>query len=150
MRFRGKSYRPPLDDERTRQEVQALIANPTMAKFTLLFAAASLIHFTLAAQVCFHSVNATTKRPLADDDDPDENRDAVEIIESRGYIAKTYYVTTPDGYVLALHRIINPLLVDDGNYNLKPVMLQHGLVASSTDFIINAPSDFLHDPMASE
>ena len=69
--------------------------------------------------------------------DPDENRNAIDLIESRGFIVQTHYVTTYDGYILALHRIINPFY----QYFGKPVILQHGLIASSTDFIINAPGE---------
>lgn len=73
--------------------------------------------------------------------DPDERRDAIEIIESRDFTGKTYYITTSDGYILALHRIINPLFKTPG----KPVILHHGLIASSTDFVINSPGEGLYD-----
>ena len=70
--------------------------------------------------------------------DPDENRDSVQLIESRGFKAETHFITTYDGYILALHRIINP---DDVNSTRKVVVLQHGLLASSADFILNSPGE---------
>lgn len=75
--------------------------------------------------------------------DPDERRDAIEIIESRGFKGETHHITTRDGYILAIHRIVNPLIPNSN----KPVLLQHGLIASSTDFIINSPGDGLTEPL---
>ena len=43
---------------------------------------------------------------------------------------------TIDGYILGVHRIVNP---QNTNKTLKPILLQHGLFGSSTDFIINSP-----------
>ncbi|GAM16909.1 hypothetical protein SAMD00019534_000840, partial [Acytostelium subglobosum LB1] len=38
----------------------------------------------------------------------DLERDAIEMITSRGYPVEEHYVTTPDGYILMLHRITGP------------------------------------------
>ena len=117
--------------------IQLVIASQLIASNDNGCADAQLINFN------FRLWNST----LNDDiEDPDENRDAVQIIESRGFIAKSYYVTTDDGYVLTLHRIVNPLLINK-TLKLKPVILQHGLIASSTDFIINSPGDYLDEPL---
>jgi len=62
----------------------------------------------------------------------------VEIIKSRGYGAEIHYVVTDDGYILALHRIINPSALKS-NASLKPIFLQHGLLGSSADWLINTP-----------
>uniref|UniRef100_T1JXX3 Lipase n=1 Tax=Tetranychus urticae TaxID=32264 RepID=T1JXX3_TETUR len=67
-------------------------------------------------------------------DDPDLNRSAVELIESRGFIAQVHTVTTEDNYQLTVHRIVNPLCSKG-----EPVLLQHGLLSSSVDFLINSP-----------
>lgn len=79
---------------------------------------------------------------LSEAKDPDEERDSVQLIRSRGFDAEVYYVTTHDGYILCLHRIINPLVNATG----KPVILQHGLISSSSQFIINSPNEFVDDP----
>lgn len=79
--------------------------------------------------------------------DPDEKRDAVELIESRGFKAETHFVRTYDGYILALHRIVDPEAV---NATRKVVLLQHGLLASSADFIINAPGEGMFDESSQE
>ncbi|KAI1281863.1 Lysosomal acid lipase/cholesteryl ester hydrolase [Halotydeus destructor] len=74
--------------------------------------------------------------------DPDEDRDVPQIIESRGFIAESHYVTTKDGYILTVHRIVNPNYLGD---KLKPVILQHGLLTSSVDFVVNSPDGHLND-----
>lgn len=74
--------------------------------------------------------------------DPDEDRDAVELIESHGFDAETHYVTTEDGYILAIHRIVQKQSRPQGpNGPKKPILLQHGLLSSSVDWLINSPTD---------
>jgi len=63
-----------------------------------------------------------------------------ELIRSEGYPAETYYATTDDGYILALHRI--PHGKTNGNEDIeRPVIfVQHGILASSADWILSTPS----------
>lgn len=74
--------------------------------------------------------------------DPDESRDSIELLRSRGFDAEVHYVKTHDGYILAIHRILNPLVNATG----KPVILQHGLISSSSQFIINSPNESVDLP----
>ena len=67
--------------------------------------------------------------------DPDFGVDVPHLVNSRGFKLEVHYVTTPDGYILALHRLVNPLVRKVG----RPVMLQHGLVCTSREFLINSP-----------
>ena len=60
----------------------------------------------------------------------------VQLITSRGFKAEQHFVITIDGYILGVHRIVNP---QNTNETLKPILLQHGLASSSTDFLINSP-----------
>ena len=63
--------------------------------------------------------------------------DKVEIILNRGYPAETHRVTTKDGYILSIHRI--PYGKQSGPSPNKPIVfLLHGLLSSSTDWIITA------------
>ena len=62
----------------------------------------------------------------------------VEIIKARGFVPEVHYVTTQDGYIVTLHRIINPTIYSN-SVDFKPVLIQHGLFGSSSDFIINSP-----------
>lgn len=70
--------------------------------------------------------------------DPDTNRNVSEIIRSRGFHAEEYNVVTKDGYILTIQRIVNPLIKPDYRSKMKPVILQHGLMSSSVDWVINS------------
>ena len=70
--------------------------------------------------------------------DPDAKRNVVQIIESRGFKAEEHDVITKDGYILSVQRIINPLVAPEHRAKLKPVILQHGLLSSSVDWVINS------------
>jgi len=59
----------------------------------------------------------------------------VEIVRSRGYACTIHHVTTDDGYILELHRI--------GSNKKRPILLQHGLLGTSADWIINPTKDSL-------
>jgi len=59
-----------------------------------------------------------------------------ELIHREGYPSETHYVTTEDGYVLTLHRIPHGKTnVDDGGPR-PVVVLAHGLLCSSFDFVV--------------
>jgi len=66
---------------------------------------------------------------------PDEYLITPQIIRRHGYASESHVVETADGYLLTLHRI-------PANKNRKigkqPVFLQHGLLSSSTDWVITA------------
>ncbi|KMQ86674.1 lipase 1 [Lasius niger] len=51
------------------------------------------------------------------------------MIRKEGYPAEAHVVKTEDGYLLTLHRIPN----DNGSL---PVLLQHGLLSSSADWLV--------------
>lgn len=84
--------------------------------------------------------NFTNKRPEVVKDepfkDPDLYRDVPALITSRGFKSQKYEIQTEDGYILSLYRIINPFF--KGN-KTKPVMLQHGIISSGRDWIVNSP-----------
>lgn len=72
--------------------------------------------------------------------DPDACRNVAEIIESRGFKAEEYDVVTKDGYILTIQRIVNPLVASNYRSKMKPVILQHGLMSSSVDWVVNSLS----------
>lgn len=67
--------------------------------------------------------------------DEDCHRTIPEIIESRGFKCEVHTVTTNDGFVITLHRIINPLAkrLDIAS---SPVLLAHGLFSQSTHWLV--------------
>lgn len=64
----------------------------------------------------------------------DQYRKVPEVIRSRGFISEEHLVNSSDGFILTIHRIVNPNVVNLG----KPVILQHGLLGSSADWVINS------------
>ena len=51
------------------------------------------------------------------------------MIKRAGYSAEAHIVTTKDGYLLTLHRI-------PGSNGSPPVLLQHGFLSSSADWVV--------------
>ncbi|KYM76202.1 Lysosomal acid lipase/cholesteryl ester hydrolase [Atta colombica] len=58
----------------------------------------------------------------------DASLNTVQMIRKAGYPAEAHVVQTQDGYLLTLHRI--------PNNKYQPVLLQHGLLCSSADWVI--------------
>lgn len=77
--------------------------------------------------------------------DPDERRNATEIIESRGFSYKIYNIPTKDGYILKTYRLINPDVQSGKTPAKRPIILQHGLISQSSYWLMNSPAGFLHD-----
>nr|XP_023025886.1 lipase 3-like [Leptinotarsa decemlineata] len=71
-----------------------------------------------------------------------------EMVAKNGYPVESHYVTTWDGYILNLHRI--PHGKGSKKNNGKVVLLQHGLLASSTDWVIAGPGKGLGYILADE
>ncbi|GMR44727.1 hypothetical protein PMAYCL1PPCAC_14922, partial [Pristionchus mayeri] len=65
----------------------------------------------------------------------------------RGYPAEEHTVVTEDGYVLKLHRIPHGR---NGRKGRGPVLLQHGLLSSSFDFLSQMPTKALSYSLADE
>lgn len=59
------------------------------------------------------------------------------MIEYFGYPAEAHTITTPDGYILEMHRI--PFGVKQSTGPKTPVLVQHGILCSSADYVINFP-----------
>jgi hypothetical protein len=56
------------------------------------------------------------------------------LIARDGYESRSYVVATEDGYLLHMNRI-----VPRGPGNHHPVLLQHGMLSSSADWLIPGP-----------
>lgn len=59
----------------------------------------------------------------------------------RGYGTETHHVTTEDGYILGMHRIVSsPRLPRSASARQKPVVfLQHGFLDSSATWLMSGP-----------
>lgn len=65
---------------------------------------------------------------------PDDYLDVPQIIKRHGYPSESHVCVTDDGYLLKLHRIPG---TKNGKQGDQPVLLQHGLLGSSADWILN-------------
>ena len=65
--------------------------------------------------------------------DPDLFVKTPQLIESRGFQCQEHFIQTSDGYIISLHRIVNPLVKTKG----RPLLFWHGVGASSREFLIN-------------
>ncbi|XP_042888749.1 gastric triacylglycerol lipase-like [Penaeus japonicus] len=72
------------------------------------------------------------------------NKSTPEMITYNGYSVEVHPVTTEDGYILSLHRI--PHGIKDPKTSRQPrppVLLQHCLLCSSAEFVMNDPDKAL-------
>ncbi|XP_046394955.1 lipase 3-like [Ischnura elegans] len=81
-------------------------------------------------------------------DNPDDNPDIYlgtpDLIKRRGYPVEVHEVETDDHYLLSLHRIPHGINDDANSTEKRPVAyLQHGLIASSSDWVIMGPEQGL-------
>lgn len=70
-----------------------------------------------------------------------------EMVRKEGYVCENHYATTDDGYILNIHRIP---FGKNGNYNGKAVILQHGFLAASSDWVLLGPKHGLAYILADE
>ncbi|XP_053209378.1 gastric triacylglycerol lipase-like [Panonychus citri] len=74
----------------------------------------------------------------------DAHRTPCQLIESRNFICEEHFVTTPDGYVLAIQHVINPVYTSNKT-TIKTIVLTHGLFGSATHWLINSEGGFATD-----
>nr|XP_037283582.1 lysosomal acid lipase/cholesteryl ester hydrolase-like [Rhipicephalus microplus] len=75
--------------------------------------------------------------------DPDACRNVTEIIRDKGYPVEEHKVTTSDGFVLNIQRIPDGRKSRHAKGPKPVVFLQHGLLSSSADWVINFPPESL-------
>jgi len=75
------------------------------------------------------------RAPHVRNDDP-----TPELIRQAGYPAETHYVTTQDGYILAMHRIPHGITNGEDDITRPVIFVQHGLLCSSADWVMPTPS----------
>ncbi|CAG0903536.1 unnamed protein product [Darwinula stevensoni] len=72
-----------------------------------------------------------------------------ELIAKHGYPVETHTVTTSDGYILDIHRIPHGSS-GTGKGPRIPVLIQHGLLCSSADWLVSGPGKALGFILADE
>lgn len=113
-----------------------VIANMTKSGLDLV--ASSVPSFTTLGWSTYNKTLGKVHELAVEHSDPDKFRNVSEIIQARLFECQEYDVVTRDGYILTIQRIINPLVKADYRPKMKPVILQHGLMSSSADWVINS------------
>lgn len=67
---------------------------------------------------------------------PDVDLSTPDMIRNEGYAAEAHVISTEDDYLLTLHRI-------PGRFESPPVLLQHGFLGSSADWVLAGPNKSL-------
>ena len=69
------------------------------------------------------------------------------MLKKYGYGCQIFNVTTEDGYINTLHRILprssNGLNREIQNQTTKVIFLQHGLLGTSADYVMGSPEKSL-------
>jgi hypothetical protein len=58
------------------------------------------------------------------------------LIESRGFRQESHFVTTKDGYILNIFRIINPY-INQNQLKSNPILLWHGVAVTSDSWLFS-------------
>ncbi|GFO44618.1 lipase [Plakobranchus ocellatus] len=74
---------------------------------------------------------------------PEAHMNTTELISSKGYPVESHKVITEDGYILGVFRIPHGLHNKDVKGPRPVVILQHGLVSSGDDFLVNLANESL-------
>lgn len=83
-----------------------------------------------------HTAIAT--KQLADND-PSLHMTTPQLIALHGYRAESHFVLTEDGYILTVHRIPHSKNSTTKSSPRKTVLLHHGLLGSSADWVLTGP-----------
>ncbi|XP_049837009.1 lipase 3-like [Schistocerca gregaria] len=73
--------------------------------------------------------------PLAHNED--EDLDTAQLLRKYGYPVEEHFVTTADGYILRMFRVPSSPKASGGS--AFPILVMHGLLASSADWVIMGP-----------
>lgn len=84
------------------------------------------------------AASGTHECTVKPDEDADACRNVSEIIRSRGFEVKEYNITTPDGYIIGIQQVINPLVDPADRNKRRPVILEPGFQTSSVDYCIDS------------
>ncbi|XP_066999665.2 lipase 3 [Anabrus simplex] len=96
--------------------------------------------FICIVAVCLLGVNAAPSQKLQDEVLDEAKMDTPQLLKKHGYPVEIHEVITDDDYILTMHRVpyspVSPLV--DGTKK-PPILVQHGLLSSSADWVLMGP-----------
>ncbi|GFS27212.1 lipase [Elysia marginata] len=117
----------------------------SLVTLTLLSATGQLFLFSIANSAL--SLNflfeTRSERVFGLGKNPEVDMNVTELIKSKGYPVERHTVITEDGYILGLYRIPHGLHNRSGKGPRPVVLLQHGVMASCDDFLVNPANESL-------
>lgn len=90
-------------------------------------------------QKVFDAIAPEKVQYTCNDDDPSIHMTTPQLIALHGYVSESHTIVTEDGYILTVHRIPYSRNSTTRNSPRKTVLLHHGLLGSSADWIIPGP-----------
>lgn len=72
-------------------------------------------------------------------EDPSIHMTTPQLIASHGYVSESHTIVTEDGYILTVHRIPYARQKNYNFVNQDTILLHHGLLGSSADWVIPGP-----------
>ncbi|XP_026736615.1 gastric triacylglycerol lipase-like [Trichoplusia ni] len=87
----------------------------------------------------FNTVAPNEIEDKCKDDDPTVLMTTPQLIAIHGYPAESHTIVTDDGYILTVHRIPYSKKASSKVISRKTVLLHHGLLGSSADWVIPGP-----------
>ena len=95
----------------------------------------------------FNVISIPLHNQAPDKAEPETNLKVLQILTYWDYPGEEHHVITKDGYNLTIHRIPHGR---NNSATKGVVFLQHGLLCSSADFILNLPTESLGFVLADE
>lgn len=121
----------------------ALRRSKIIKYFLITLAAVSASIVTVEAQSW--PVSATETLEDIENNSDFSKLDITYLAKSKGFIVDSHNVKTQDGYILTVHRLVNPLMAKNKTRGL--VVIQHGILCASSIFLLNSsPNPSLDKP----
>lgn len=91
----------------------------------------------------FDSIAPEVRKSPCSRDDPTIEMTTPQLIAYYGYHSESHTIVTEDGYILTMHRIPHTKNTTDLRPYRKTVLLHHGLLGSSADWVMTGPNKAL-------
>lgn len=122
-----------------------LLDSPSIVSLKTCTSLALILLLVLPRASCqpeYDSLQVIEYTDFEEKKDPDYGALTPRLIKSRGYGYELHHVLTPDGFINAVHRIVNPRFIK----TRASVLCFHGTFMASTSFLNNSPGGYPEEP----